>query len=103
MHHKASLKEINCMEIGYFCQMASLSMQILMRLLDMSHDMNEYVQRLFGQNILIAVCSCRALALLCQMLALMWVLNMAVLLYIGNETGKSRSVSVRFSRRCHWL
>ena len=50
------------MEIGYFCQMASLSMQILMRLLDMSHDMNEYVQRLFGQNILIAVCSCRALA-----------------------------------------
>ena len=24
--------------------------------------MNEYVQRLFGQNILIAVCSCRALA-----------------------------------------
>ena len=39
MHHKASLKEMNCMEIGYFCQMASLSMQILMRLLDMSHDM----------------------------------------------------------------
>ena len=26
------------------------------------YDMNEYVQRLFGQNILIAVCSCRALA-----------------------------------------
>ena len=56
------------------------------------YDMNEYVQRLFGQNILIAVCSCRALALLCQMLALMWVLNMAVLWYIGNETGNSRSL-----------